>query len=113
MRNDSRTDAPSITATGTQSPTSASQSTLASANHGNTSAPGRNTAVPTMSATSQERSGVGRRAPRCAAYAKASAKIGAATTRMSETATLERSIVIWFTVETTIPRGSAATNREP
>ena len=53
-------DAPSIIAAGTESPTSASQSTAASANQGRRSAAGQKTSVPTPSATSHERGGTPR-----------------------------------------------------
>ena len=104
---------PSATTAGTQSPTSASQRTLAIANHGKRSAAGTKTRVPTSSATSQDRAGA--RTPRASvvAYANASVKKGAARSRTSVTAARLLPTVSWFATATTSPSGSARTKRAP
>lgn len=80
-------------AAGTESPTNASQRTLAIANQGNVSAAGTNTSAPTASATTQARDGTRTGEVSRAAYAKASVKTGAVTRKITVTAARDLPIV--------------------
>jgi len=103
----------SAIATGTERPTSASQKTLASANHGKKSAAGRNTIVPTSRATSHERAGGRTPSASLVAYAYASVKNGAATSSTTIAASRLLPTVSWFATATTSPSGSARTKLAP
>ena len=99
--------------TGTTRPTSASQSTDASANQGRKNAAGTKARVPTASAATQRQSGARFPAARTQAAAYATVKNGADATRTTIRPVSDASVASWSATASGSPSGSESQNRRP